>query len=97
MGLFTENERAEYQAEQDVIQALRKAMNVSKIIGQGAEVTKLKEQLEHSLKQSQEAYEFLKVLMARHSTGFNKMEHDTYSYINCAMKELAKIEGIKTK
>lgn len=95
MGLFTKEERAEYNAEQDVIQALRKAMNVSKVIGQGEEVTKLKEQLDFSLKQSQEAYEFLKVLMNRHSTGFNKLDHDTHSYIKCAMTELAKIEGIK--
>jgi len=33
--------------------------------------------------------------MNRHSSGFNKLDQDTYSYISCAMRELEKVEGLK--
>lgn len=96
MTLFTPNERAEYDAEQDAIRAVRKAMSVAKTIGQGSDVSALKEQLEQNLKHSQESYEFLKALRYRVNTlSCSNLEHTEMSYLNTAMAELEKIEGIK--
>lgn len=94
-GLFNEDERKLYNAEQDVIQATKKAMTAAMEVGQGVDSTKLKKELQQNLVHTQEGYEFLKVLMNRHSSGFNKLDHDTYSYISCAMRELEKVEGLK--
>lgn len=94
-GVFTDSERALYNAEQDVIQATKKAMAVAMEVGQGVDSTKLKNELQQNLVHTQEGYEFLKVLMNRHSSGFNKLDHGTYSYISSAMRELEKVEGIK--
>lgn len=93
--VFTDSERALYNAEQDVIQATKKAMATAMEVGQGVDSTKLKNELQQNLVHTQEGYEFLKVLMNRHSSGFNKLDHDAYSYISCAMRELEKVEGLK--
>ena len=84
-------ESIKYKLEQQVSKSIDEAFN----LGQSEEVKELKKRLEETLKYSQEAYEFYKVVCNRFCISENNLESTTKNYLHEIGNQLRNIEGIK--
>lgn len=79
----------------DIQHKVASAINEAYQAGQSEDVTQIKAELEETLKHTQEAYEFFKVVMNRFCISENHLESTTRSYLSEVGKQLEMIKGIK--